>query len=332
MTVTAKPWLGLYGGLPATTEPAAPNALQMFTNTLHRAPQAPLIHYFDTHITAEEIDQASSALAVGLIDAGVEPGDRVAMYLQNVPQAMITLLAAWKCGAVVVPCNPMLRDRELTKILVDSGTRVLICLDDLYDDVAVKSLPATAVETTITTSARDFLSTTDDPMLLRGIEPAVCAGSVRLLDLLAHHHNSVPPPLELTGDDIALMVYTSGTTGAPKAATNTHRNVVFATTVYQQWLQLGPQDPILGLGPPVPCHRPDRPPVTGRAGRFTAGAVLPIRRRRSLPAGRAVPHHLHRVRGDRVHRATEQRGNRQTRPVGAHQGLHRRRPHTRRAR
>ena len=53
MTVTAKPWLGLYGGLPATTEPAAPNALQMFTNTLHRAPQAPLIHYFDTHITAD---------------------------------------------------------------------------------------------------------------------------------------------------------------------------------------------------------------------------------------------------------------------------------------
>ena len=141
MTVTAKPWLGLYGGLPATTEPAAPHALQMFTNTLHRAPQAPLIHYFDTHITAAEIDQASSALAVGLINAGVEPGDRVAMYLQNVPQAMITLLAAWKCGAVVVPCNPMLRDRELTKILVDSGTRVLICLDDLYDDVAVKSLP-----------------------------------------------------------------------------------------------------------------------------------------------------------------------------------------------
>ena len=171
------------------------------------------------------------------------------MYLQNVPQAMITLLAAWKCGAVVVPCNPMLRDRELTKILVDSGTRVLICLDDLYDDVAVKSLPATAVETTITTSARDFLSATDDPDLLRGIEPAVCAGSVRLLDLLAQHHNSVPPPLELTGDDIALMVYTSGTTGAPKAATNTHRNVVFATTVYQQWLQLGPQDPILGLAP-----------------------------------------------------------------------------------
>ena len=129
----------------------------MFPATLRRAPGAPLIHYFDTTITAEGIDQASSALAAALIESGSEPGDRVAMYLQNVPQAMVTLLAAWKCGAVVVPCNPMLRDRELTKILVDSGSRVLICLDDLYEEVAVKSLPATAVETTITTSARDFL-------------------------------------------------------------------------------------------------------------------------------------------------------------------------------
>jgi long-chain acyl-CoA synthetase len=245
----AKPWLGLYGGLPATTEPASSNALEMFTHTLHRAPQAPVIHYFDTTIAAADVDAASSALAVGLIAAGVEPGDRVAMYLQNVPQAMITLLGAWKCGAVVVPCNPMLRDRELSKILVDSGTRVLICLDDLYEDVAVKALPATAVETTITTSARDFLSPTDDPALLRGIKSGPCTGSVGLLDLLARYRDQVPPALELTGDDVALMVYTSGTTGAPKAATNTHSNVVFATTVYQQWLDLGDQDAILGLAP-----------------------------------------------------------------------------------
>ena len=90
---------------------------------------------------------------------------------------------------------------------------------------------------------------TDDPALLRGIKSGPCTGSVGLLDLLARYRDQVPPALELTGDDVALMVYTSGTTGAPKAATNTHSNVVFATTVYQRWLDLGDQDAILGLAP-----------------------------------------------------------------------------------
>jgi len=54
------------------------------------------------------------------------------------------VLAAWKCGAAVVPCNPMWRERELAKILSDSGARVLICQDDLYRDVARAALPTTA--------------------------------------------------------------------------------------------------------------------------------------------------------------------------------------------
>ena len=92
-----------------------------------------------------------------------------------------------------VPCNPMLRERELTKILVDSGSRVLICLDDLYEHVAVKALPATAVETTITTSARDFLDDGDNPAMLREVAAGECAGSVSLLQVLAEFHNTTPP-------------------------------------------------------------------------------------------------------------------------------------------
>ena len=99
----------------------------------------------------------SDALAVALQQRGIEPGDRVAIYLQNVPQVLIAVLAAWKCGAVIVPCNPMLRERELVKILTDSGSRVLMCQDDLYREVARAALPSTAVQHTITTSALDFL-------------------------------------------------------------------------------------------------------------------------------------------------------------------------------
>ena len=155
--VAARRWHGLYGTVPFTIEPASQTGLDMLRATALRGRDAALLHYFDHAITVDECDVMSDALAVALQRQGVEPGDRVAMYLQNIPQVLITVLAVWKCGAVVVPCNPMLRERELVKILSDSGSRVLICQEDLYAEVARAALPSTAVQHTITTSALDFL-------------------------------------------------------------------------------------------------------------------------------------------------------------------------------
>ena len=114
---------------------------------------------------------------------GVEAGDRVAVYLQNVPQVVIAVLAIWKCGAVVVPCNPMLRERELGKILRSSGCLAMICQEDLYADVGRAALPATAVRHTITTSPLEFLEPGKPlPTMLAGIRrnpPARCVGHAR---------------------------------------------------------------------------------------------------------------------------------------------------------
>ena len=243
-------WHGLYGTAPATITPASATALDMFQAMAARHCGRPLVHYFDRSITVDEIDAMSEALAVALQQRGVEPGERIAMYLQNIPQVLVTVLAAWKRGAVVVPCNPMLRDRELVKILTDSGSRVLICQDDLYEDVARAALPRTAVQHTITTSPLDFLEP-EKPL------PAVLAGTTRtwhadvhdLRELVARHEDTRPQPVEITPDDVAFMVYTSGTTGEPKAAMNTHANVVFATSVYERWIGISAADTILGLAP-----------------------------------------------------------------------------------
>jgi len=157
MPLSSRRWLALYQGVPASIEPAARTGLDMFQETLARGPDQTLVHYFDQHVTAGQIDQMSDALAVALQRRGAEHGERVAMYLQNIPQVLVAVLAAWKCGAVIVPCNPMLRQRELVKILSDSGSRFLICQDDLYADVAQAALPSTAVQHTITTSPLQFL-------------------------------------------------------------------------------------------------------------------------------------------------------------------------------
>ena len=243
-------WHGLYRAVPSTIAPRSQTGLEMFRAMAATRRPYPLVHYFDRSLTVDEIDTMSDALAAALQQRGVGAGDRIAIYLQNIPQVLVAMLAAWKCGAAIVPCNPMLRERELVKLLGDSGSRVLVCQDDLYREVARAALPATAVELTITTSALDFLPP-GAPV------PAVLAATKRmrswavadLLDVIANHAGEAPEPVALRGDDVAFMVYTSGTTGEPKAAMNTHANVVFATSVYERWIGITADDTILGLAP-----------------------------------------------------------------------------------
>jgi long-chain acyl-CoA synthetase len=144
----------------------------------------------------------------------------------------------------------MLRERELVKILSGSGCRVLICQEDLYADVAHAALPSTAVQHAITTSPLEFLDgNAPRPVALAGAIRARPVGVPDLLELVQSHDGKKPNGFDLTGDDVAFIVYTSGTTGNPKGAMNTHRNVVFATSVYESWIGLGHGDTILGLAP-----------------------------------------------------------------------------------
>ena len=134
----------------------------------------------------------------------------------------------------------MLRERELVKVLSGSGCRVLVCQEDLYADVAPRSLAVDG------RAARDH----DLPARVLGRGAALPKRAGRhereramrsvpdLFELVERHAGETPAPVELTGDDVAFMVYTSGTTGDPKGAMNTHRNVVFATSVYERWIGL----------------------------------------------------------------------------------------------
>jgi len=245
-----RPWLDLYRGVPATIEPSSETALAMFRAMLARGGDGPLVYYFDRSLSAAECDRMSDALAVALQQRGVETGDRIAVYMQNIPQVLLAVLAAWKCGAVVVPCNPMLRERELVKVLSGSGCRVLLCQEDVYAEAAQGALPSTAVQHTITTSPLEFLDpAAPRPPMLSGVTRLRAAQTADLLELIAQHAGQKPRAAELTGDDVAFMVYTSGTTGDPKGAMNTHRNVVFATSVYERWIGLTRADRILGLAP-----------------------------------------------------------------------------------
>ncbi|MBC3191868.1 AMP-binding protein [Pseudonocardia sp. C8] len=244
-----KPWLARYDpGQPAGIEPEFDTALAMFRATVARTPDTDAIRYLDGRITFAELDRLTDAFAAGLAGEGFTAGERVAIYMQNVPQFVIAQIGAWKAGGIAVSINPMNRERELTELLTDSGATVLVALQALYRDVAATVVPGTAVRTVITTSELDFQSR-NEPAVFPGVERIECPGTLDLVELLDRHAGAAPPQVSLGPDDVAFLTYTSGTTGPPKGAMTTHRNVVFNAQSYRDWIGIGPDDVVLGVAP-----------------------------------------------------------------------------------
>jgi long-chain acyl-CoA synthetase len=217
-----KPWLQHYRV--AAELPVPPHTvLDAFEAHAKAAPDAPAIRHFDDTITFGELDDRAerfAALAEGL---GIGKGDRVALSLQNDPEFAIAQLGAWKRGAVVVPLNPMFRRKEIEYHLRDSGARVWIALDELVSPEHRAAAAGAGVERVITRQ--------------------------ELPDLLAGQTPDRSARAKLVPDDIAHLVYTSGTTGNPKGAMILHRNVAFNAEVYRVWMEMDAQDSILAVAP-----------------------------------------------------------------------------------
>ena len=264
---TDRPWLSLYPeGQPADITPEHATVLEVFEASLAAAPDAVAIRYFDGVLTFADLDAASDALAVGLAEAGFAPGDRMGLYVQNDPAFVIGLLGAWKAGGAAVAINPMNKARELTYLLTDSGATALLCLEELYTSVARDVLLGTQVRTVITCSALDRQSR-DDPRVLGDVKRDRPEGTLDLEELVATHAGREPAPASLTGDDVAILTYTSGTTGVPKGAMNTHANMVFNACAYRDWMRLTPDDSVLGVAPLF--H------ITGLVGHVAVALLVP---------------------------------------------------------
>ncbi len=262
-----RPWLTLYRDQPADYTLEFDNALDMFRAGVARDPSAVALRYFDGSITRQELDEQSDALASGLLANGFAAGDRLAVYLQNVPQFVIAMVGTWKAGGVMVSINPMSRTRELSYLLKDSGAKVLLALETLYDDVARDVVPDTDVQLVLTTSELEY-QTRADERLFKGVTRQRHEGTTDFSELVAQHRGQAPPPVTFGLDDVAFLTYTSGTTGVPKGAMNTHRNVVFTAQVYRDWMGLTADDSIFGVAPLF--H------ITGLIGHIALSLLAPM--------------------------------------------------------
>src|SRR5437667_6318245 len=251
-------------------QPPHTSGLALFEAAAERRPGAPAIHYFDATLSYGELDRMAATLSASLTELGVAPGDRVALYLQNVPQFVIAQCAVWKAGSVVVPLNPMLKEAELSYHLNDAGARVLICLESLYERTARSVVPQTSVERVVTTSELDCVPPGSPlPPLLAESKKLRFAETLDLAEVL-RSSRARAAPRRRRGEELVLLTYSSGTTGTAKGAINSHANVVHNARVYQSWMRLGPDDVILGVAPLF--H------ITGIIGHLAAAAQadLPV--------------------------------------------------------
>ncbi len=261
-----RPWLARYGDAPADLTIEFDDALAMFRAGVAADPDGVALRYFDGSVTRRELDELSDGLAAGLLASGFSPGDRLAVYLQNVPQFVIAMVAAWKAGGVMVSINPMSRQRELSYLLKDSGATVLVSLEALHDSVAREVVPDTDMRLVLTTSELEF-QTRDDQRLFAGTGRRRPEGTTDLLEFIAAHRGQPVPPVSFAPDDVAFLTYTSGTTGVPKGAMNTHRNVTFTAQVYRDRVHAGRDGAIFGIAPLF--H------ITGLIGHIAVSLLVP---------------------------------------------------------
>lgn len=194
--------------------------------TAARFPDRPALHYHGRELSYAQLWQQVEALAGWVQAQGVGQGDRVLLYMQNAPQWIIGYYAILRADAVVVPANPMSKAAELEHLVSDSGARMALAGQELLPHI-VPMLRQGLDRILVATYASYGDPDCDLPLppALAALDPAAVTGPglTRWADALAEGHR--PGPMQTGPDDIAVIPYSSGTTGQPKGCVHTNRSV-----------------------------------------------------------------------------------------------------------
>ena len=203
---------------------------EMFARTVRHNPEAPFLHFLGRTYSYREVYSEAQRFAAGLQEMGIEKGDRVGLFLPNVPIYASAYYGAMMAGAIVVNFSPLYSVEELAWQVGDSGTRVLVTLDvpELYD-TASKVLESSDLERMVVGSLSEMLPWLKGvafKLLKRrqiadvayGIEVRRWSDVLGEWDWAAWLKGDVSDPAVVTTDDLALLQYTGGTTGRPKGA------------------------------------------------------------------------------------------------------------------
>ncbi len=197
--------------------------VEMWKTAVERTPEKPAVIFLEKSYTYAELDRMSDRFAAALSAMGIGRGDRVATMLPNSAQHVIAFYGILKAGAVIVPFNVMLKGEEAGYILEDAGAKALVVLDVVYPLVKGE-VERLGIDHVITVHVKDFAGPgADVPPLLAG-EKAVPEGTVDFMEIVAGGAGKPPEATLESTEELAMILYTSGTTGFPKGAMVTHGN------------------------------------------------------------------------------------------------------------
>ncbi|WP_159097925.1 AMP-binding protein [Aminobacter sp. MSH1] len=199
------------------------NLAALFTNIARRIPDRVAVSDLDIVLTYEAMALRTRAIAGAFLGGGLRPGDRVALCMENCPEFLEILVACWTAGLCAVPMNVKLHRKEVDHIVADSGAKALVTTPGVVDSLGEIAGRVPSLSLVVCTGTADYTRMASS----EGIAPLVA-----------------------NPEDPAWLFYTSGTTGRPKGATLSHRNLLAMCMAYYADIDaLDPTDTMLHVAP-----------------------------------------------------------------------------------
>jgi len=226
-------WFKSYDpGVPHTLQPYPDiTVLDVLADSVRQKPEHPLAIFQEREVSLREVEEHSNAIARALIANGVKKGDRVISLFLNCPQSFIAFFGIWKAGGIVVPLNPYYTPFELEHSINDAEADVAIVGSTYYE--TIKSFqPHTRLRLVI---ASDLDTYTKSPSKKEGDSVRLEKGDIWWSDLTDKFGDSPPPDVKVDKADIALLLFSGGTTGTPKGVMCSHHSIIITAMFHRAW-------------------------------------------------------------------------------------------------
>lgn len=239
-----KPWLQEYDlNVPAHLHYPEQTLVDLLNSSCQKFPEKNSFIYQEINISYKEVGLITSRIASGLTKMGIRLGDRVGMILPNIPQFGLIYFGILKAGGVVVAINPQFRPREIIEMLKTTGVKILFSLDTKLVDIheVEESYPigqVISVNPIDLTEIKGYIGQRIEGPFLEGNH------ILRFLDFVKSAEDQFQQPM-ISPRSPAVLQFTGGTTGTPKAAVGLHRNLCANALQFITWCHLRPGDEII---------------------------------------------------------------------------------------
>ncbi len=277
-------------GLPVTLTPPQTSVYANLAISALRYPDKPALNFYGQRLSFRQLQAEVDALAGYLQQrCGVRRGDRVLLQMQNCPQFVIAFYAILRADAVIVPVNPMLLRDELRHAVEDSGATVALCAQELLAELP-PLLQTSPLGRIIVSCYADYLGEQTEGLpdwLLASRADQVDARITGWVDALGA--KEAPSSHQAGSDDLACLLYTSGTTGRPKACMHKHRSLMFNAISGALWAGGAAPDHVVLLS--LPLFHVTGMQISMNASIYTGATLIMMARWDRDQAGRLITQH-----------------------------------------